>query len=319
MEDLEERILQYPTLSRAERQAVEERVAERPEQAALLADVKALDRLLGAARPVETPRGPGDLNEEGRARCLHALSGESADPAAHLEAWARDPAEEDSGARNDEQSNAGKDGSSARPPEPAAGRPARRSEEAGPSADDEARSTSRWRYARYVAVAAGVVLVLYGALWAASRFSQSPMERLARVEGERLSVEGYGRMREGGSPADTAASASLDERYLRGLRTLRDARTAPLGLFPRYEAEPLRRATRTFRAVAREAEAESFVQLEALFFLGKARLARGDRAGATRAFRRVVAGGGRLAPEAQEILGTLHEEAAYDGPPGAGG
>ncbi|PSQ99719.1 MAG: hypothetical protein BRD48_03210 [Bacteroidetes bacterium QS_9_68_14] len=317
MEDLEERILQYPTLSRAERQAVEERVAERPEQAALLADVKALDRLLGAARPVETPRGPGDLNEEGRARCLHALGGESADPTAHLEARARDPAEEDSGAGDDEQSNA-EEGS--RPvPESATGRPARRSDETRPSADDEARSTSRWRYARYVAVAAGVVLVLYGALWAASRFSQSPMERLARVEGERLSVEGYGRMRGGGSPADTAASASLDERYLRGLRTLRDARTAPLGLFPRYEAEPLRRATRTFRAVAREAEAESFVQLEALFFLGKARLARGDRAGATRAFRRVVAGGGRLAPEAQEILGTLHEEAAYDGPPGGGG
>jgi hypothetical protein len=340
MNDLEARIVQYPDLPPAEQQAVEDEVEGRPEQAALLAEVKALDRALKAAgafgpassaevlddevwaRFLASPRsgetGPPAFDrlaavleeaEEGTAlheRCvalarrLRALEAESTDPAAHFEALAGEPPP-----TADDLSEAG-------------GQPPPRANErvAEPAA-------ARWRYARYAALAAAVVLVLYGALRAASRLSQSPMERLARVEGERLSVEGYGlrdlRLRgdAAASSSDTAA-ASLDERYLRGLRALRAARTSTLGLFPHYETKPLRRATRTLRAVAQEAEPGSFVQLEALFFLGKARLAQGDRAGATRAFRRVVAGGGRLAPEAQEILGALHEEAAYDGPPGGG-
>ena len=178
---------------------------------------------------------------------------------------------------------------------------------------------------RYAGAAVLAVVVLYGTLRAASRFSQSQMERLASVEGERLRVEGYTggggggglRLRGGGaaSPSASADSSSLDQRYLRALRTLRAARSTTLGLLPRYDAEGLRRAERRLEAVVADAEAGSFLQLEALFFLGKARLGLGNKAGATRALRRVAADGGRLTPEAQDLLRTLYEDAAYDGPP----
>lgn len=353
MNDLETRIVQYPDLAPVEQQAVEEEAAGRPEQAALLAEVKALDRALEAAGALGPVPSAEDLDDEAlarflaaprsgsdppaferlaealeeaeeesalRERCaalarrLHALEAESTDPAAHFEALAGDPSEE-----LPEAGGHSENGNTGRVAEPVPGRPLAR------LADEEegaARPASRWRYARYAAVAVGAVLVLYGALWGGSRLSQSKMERLARVEGERLSVEGYGlrdlRLRGGEAASSDTSAASLDERYLRGLRGLRSARTSTLGLFPRYQDEPLRRATRMLQTVAREAEPGSFVQLEALFFLGKARLAQGDRAGATQALRRVVAGGGRLAPEAQEILGALHEGAAYDGPAGSG-
>lgn len=176
------------------------------------------------------------------------------------------------------------------------------------------------RWARYAASLVLALAVFYGALFAGSRLTQPEMERLASIDGDRLSIEGYGlqgmRMR-GSSPAP-ADSASLDARYLRSLRLLRGARTTTLGLFPRYDEAALHRAERQLDAVAREAEGGSFVQLEALFFLGKARLALGDKAGATKAFRQVVLGGGRLAPEAQQILEALYEDAAYDGPPAGG-
>ena len=185
-------------------------------------------------------------------------------------------------------------------------------EEASSSAS---RPPGRWRIAGkvgYAAVALLVGLVLYGALFAAGRLSQSKMERLAVVEEERLRVEGYGpgETRPGASTA--ADSTGLDQRYLRGLRLLRAARTTTLGLFPRYDPATLRRAQRSLEAVAREAEPGSFMQLEALFFLGKVRLAQGDKAGATEALRNVVAGGGRLGPEAQDLLTQLYEDAAYE-------
>jgi hypothetical protein len=181
--------------------------------------------------------------------------------------------------------------------------------------------------ARYAGAAALAVLVLYGGLRAAGRLSQSKMERLASMEEERLRVEGYPggseslRLRGGAASESSSESSSpadssrLDQRYLRALRSLRAARTTTLGLFPRYDAEALRRAEGRLEAVVEEAQAGSFLHLEALFFLGKARLAQGDKAGATRALRRVAGGGGRLTPEAQDLLNALYEDAAYDGPP----
>ena len=142
------------------------------------------------------------------------------------------------------------------------------------------------------------------------------MERLAQLEDHRLQVEGYApRAERSGADDSSADSTALSQQYLRALSQLRAARTTTLGLFPRYDAQQLRRAEQALEGVAEAAEAGSFVQLEALFFLGKTRLAQGDRAGATQALRKVVVGGGRLAPEAQEILTALYEEAAYEGPP----
>jgi hypothetical protein len=259
-------------------------------------------------------------------RRLRALEEQSADAQTHFEnltGHALDgPSHADGYAPPDDADAPGRVEEPSR--SPAAEAPGR---EADRDAKRRATSTRFWRPAawpkavRYAAAAVLAVLVLYGALRVASRLSQSQMERLASVEEEQLRVEGYTsgnlRLRGGGasSGAATVDSASLDQRYLRGLRSLRAARTSTLGLFPRYDEAALRRAERRLEAVAEETEAGSFLHLEALFFLGKARLALGDKAGATRALRRVAAGGGRLTPEAQDLLETLYEDAAYDGPP----
>jgi hypothetical protein len=306
MKNVEARILEYPDLSPAEQQAVDDYVHDHPQWAALLEDVKALDALLGDARAPDKPPHAEASDREERVRRLRALEAETEAPAAHFEALMGHPPS----GRSEERS-------------PASGRV---SEPAGwgvPRPDRAARAKGgarvlRGRWVRYAAVALLAVAVLYGALFAASRLSQSDMERLALVEGDRLSVEGYGLrgMRTRSGPSETTAgdSTRLDQRYLRGLRLLRAARTSTLGLFPRYDDAQVGRAARELEAVAEDAETDSFLQLEALFFLGKARLAQGDRVGATRALRRVVTGEGRLAPEAQEILTTLYEDAAYDGP-----
>ena len=358
MENIEERILQYPDLSPEEQRAVEAQIRDHPGHAALLADIKALDRLLASARALDgAPDEPGTLDDEalahflasprrgerpaaledalGRieaalgeaeagsplheratalAQRLRALDEQTQDTAAHFAVLSEgssteaEAVAEPAGSWGAEDPDAKASGAEGRP----------RGASDRPSRARKARSSRPLRrWGRYAAAAVLAVGVLYGALFAASRLSQSQMERLALVESDRLSVEGYGlrgmRTRGGRSPAD---SARLDRRYLRSLRELRAARTSTLGLFPRYDAAALRRAARELEAIAQAAEPRSFIQLEALFFLGKARLAQGDRSGATQAFRKVVAGGGRLAPEAQDILTQLHEDAAYDGPPG---
>ena len=373
MNDVEERILHYPDLPEAEREAVDSYVSDHPEWAPLLDDIKALDGLLDQARPhasaadttengarqyddetlvhfLATPRAgtlPSALQKtfeqieaaleetdedsaalrercSNLARRLQALDEEGKPPEAHFEALtghrleSSSPSHALASAASAEATPSNTTANDADPDaRPAPSAQATSDAPGGQSLWSLFRPLTWPRGVRYATAVALAALVLYGALFAVSRFSQSEMEHLAQVEGDRLSIEGYGlnEMRMRGSAA-ASDSSNLDQRYLRSLRLLRRARTTTLGLFPRYDTEQLRRAERQLEAVAQEAEAGSFVQLEALFFLGKARLAQGDKAGATQALRQVVTGGGRLAPEAQRILTQLYEDAAYDGPPG---
>jgi hypothetical protein len=393
MKDLEEGILRYPDLTPDQQDAVAANASDDPERAALLDQIRALERLFEQARALRalpdaaaseigasadgaaadealaffraTPREAlppalrddfdrvaAALDEADRGsalrqryaaltRRLRTLDRQSTDARAHFAALTghdlasshpdspspRDTSEETGGYAHPDD---GPPDRRVEEPSRARATEARREDRREADRDAEERRTPGgrlWRPAawpkavRYAGAAVLAVVVLYGTLRATSRFSQSQMERLASVEGERLRVEGYTggglRLRDGGaaSPSASADSSSLDQRYLRALRTLRAAQSTTLGLLPRYDAEGLRRAERRLEAVVADAEAGSFLQLEALFFLGKARLGLGNKAGATRALRRVAADGGRLTPEAQDILKTLYEDAAYDGTP----
>lgn len=173
------------------------------------------------------------------------------------------------------------------------------------SAPPSTLSTTAARWA--AAILFGLAL-LYGALYAAGRLAQPEAVRLAALDADALRIEGYGPQRAVGD------DASPDALYLRALDHLRSARASTLGLFPRYDAEKLARAADLLGRVVQGAEPKSFLQNEAAFYLGQARLAQNDRRGATRALRSVVAGGGRRAPEAARQLQKLHEDAAYEGP-----
>jgi flagellar biosynthesis GTPase FlhF len=333
-ESLEDKILQYPALSREEQREVEARVQDRPELQALLREAKALEDVLAEARLlVKTPPGDEALAHylvTERLGSKHALP--KAVRSAHdrvkahleehpeererlrtfeerlndVEAESTDPArqfEELTGhALADE---AEQPPSEAREPSDARYRSEQRPERA-PDRDSSARvyqMATRW--SRRAAVAALLVAGLYGALFLASRASQSETERLAAFSDEELSVQGY-RMRDGGASTPTD-SASADARYLRALASLRKARSSTLGLFPRYDAERLRRAERLLRKVTEQTESDSFLHLEALYFLGKTQLAMGQREAARTSLRRVIEGQGRKAGAAREVLRTLED------------
>lgn len=186
----------------------------------------------------------------------------------------------------------------------------------GADRPDEAGVEGRARRSRVVGWAAATAVLglaaLYGVLYVGSRLAQPETARLAALDADEMDVEGYS-LQSAGSRA-AGGGASPDALYLRALGHLREAPVSTLGLFPRYDEGELERAATLLARVGREAEPGSFLQLEAAYYLGKARLAQGDRAGATQALKRVIAGEGRQASEAAHLLQELHAEAAYDGP-----
>lgn len=318
MPELEDDILRYPTLSPERQREVEERVEAHPEWAPLLREAKALGRLMQEARRFREEPPSDDV-------VAYYLIAERTDPHAipadleaavervkthieeHPEAQERLAAFERRMREIEEKTE-----------DPAAqferltGRTLSHDEEA--SARDSGRTPApdrepariyqlAGRWSRRAAVAALVLAVLYGVLFWAGRAAQPETERLAALSEEELAVEGYSlRTR---SKAETLDSASVDAVYLRGLGALREARTTTLGLFPRYDEENLQQAEQMMEEVVSRAKPDSFLQLEAYYFLGKARLAQGKVAEARQAFQEVVAGQGRKTSEAQSILKEL--------------
>ncbi len=180
----------------------------------------------------------------------------------------------------------------------------------GADRPEEASVEGRAR-GRVVGWTAAAILGL-AVLYVGSRLAQPETARLAALDANEMRVEGYGPERAAGPSA--ADDASPDALYLRALEHLRQAPASTLGLFPRYDEAELSRAADLLTRVIREAEPGSFLQLEAAYYLGKTRLAQGDRRGATQALKRVAAGQGLRAGEAVWLLQKLHEDAAYDGP-----
>lgn len=163
------------------------------------------------------------------------------------------------------------------------------------------------------AVAVVLLVGLYGVLYATSIATQSTVDRLAAVEVSDQLLDSYtpDDTRGGISKTDTL---SVDERYLEALTVLRTARTSTLGLFPRYDAEKLDRAERLLTQVVEDVEPQSFLALEARFYLGKVALAQEDVSTARRHLQMVVEHGGRQAGKAQKILTTLQRESLTSGP-----
>jgi len=349
MASIEERILAYPHLPPEEQQEVEARVQERAEWQPLLQDVKALDRLASDARHLaarsedrevlatyvlaqrlypdaipdalrrafdrleERLASDADLRER-----LDAVRAElddleaSLDPVSHFESVTGRTLDAIS------QDAVSQDAASSSAPTYDA-----------PTTQDatvrEAEAPSTWldrlllrAFPAPVRGAVAVVVglaVAYGALFAASRAAQSPTDRLAAVEISKSMLESYQIRTRGATPAPAPAeslaadSLTADKLYVRALRQLQTAQRSTLGLFPRYDQQALTEAKRLLTRVVERVEPGSFLQLEALFYLGKVHLAHGEIEPARDAFKTVVQQSGRRSEQAYAILQELQQVA----------
>lgn len=171
--------------------------------------------------------------------------------------------------------------------------------------------TSRvWHGVRSAAIAAAVVIVAYAALLGVSLATQSPAEQMAVLDPDEMQIEGY-QMR---TRSATAAPRTNDERFLRALQVLDAAHSAPLGLFPTFDADEVQEAQDLLQSVVENEEAGSFLQLEASFFLAKTHLAQSDIEPARSALKRVVMGEGRRLNEAAQMLESLQRHYPMEEP-----
>jgi TolA-binding protein len=182
--------------------------------------------------------------------------------------------------------------------------------------DSEERTSGRdtvarmWKVGRYAAAVVAAVLIAYGGLLAVSMATQSPAERLAVLNPDEMRIEGY-QVRTRSAVAEPAGN---DERFLRALRQLSDAYRAPLGLFPRFDANRVQEAQDALEHVVENEDAGSFLQLEASFFLAKTYLAQSDIESARRELKRVVMGEGRRIDEATRMLRSLQRHYPMEEP-----
>lgn len=320
MDNIEQHIIRFASLPEAEQEEVEAYVDDHPKWRALLADVKAIEAMrrevpalldvdeemlayyvvvqqsaLGASPALRRhfedveDRLASDARLRARyealAERLQAFADEL-DPTAQFERLTgfRVPA-------------------SSRSADP----PVQRSADSA-SGDKEESARIGWlpRAVQWAAAAVVLMALLYGALFGISRTMQSDIERLALVDISETQIEGY-QLTTRGTATAAGESQSTDALYLQALRTLRGARTSTLGLFPRYDQEQLGQAEQLLHQVIEREEAQSFLQLEAYFFLGKVHLAQGNIEAARSSFRTVAVSEGRRAHEAVEILTVLQE------------
>jgi len=331
MDDLEEKILSYPHLSGEEQRGIEAYVEENPEWAPLLRDVRSVEGLSANVRadlPSDAllatyvvvqhlhPEGDRRISDQLRAafariearieeedalrRQVEAAErrlqeAESAiDPVSQFEALTEHTLGRENGAGGEENESPD--------PEP---EPARQT------------ASSWWemirglpRLARMGGVAALVLAGVYAGLYGVSLVTQSTLDRLAAPEVSEQVVNSYAtaEMRSAGPGTE---ERSVDDQYLEALSLLREARISTLGLFPRYDAETLGQAKQRFGQVLEAVDPDSFLALEAHFYLGKIALAQGEVAAARTHFKTVVQREGRQTQEAYEILKTLQRE--YEG------
>ena len=330
MDDLEEKILSYPHLSGEEQREIEAYVEEHPEWAPLLRDVRSVeglsanvradlpsDSLLATYVVVEHlhPDGGREISEQLRAafarlearieeeeslrrevEAARRRLGEaesSIDPVAQFEALTEHSLGLESGAESDEKTSESDAEASPRTP---------------PPWWEAVRALPR--FVRLGGAVAAVLVGVYAGLYGVSLATQSPLDRLAAPEVSEQVVNSYtnAEMRSAGAATE---GASVDDQYLEALSRLRAAHVSTLGLFPRYDAERLDQAKQGFGQVLEEVDPNSFLALEAHFYLGKIALAQDDIATARTHFKTVVQREGRQTQKAYEILKTLQRE--YDG------
>ncbi len=323
MNDVEEQILSYPHLSTEGQREVEAYVESNPEWASLLRDVRSLETLSAGAQanlpsdpllatyvtvrhlhPEDVPpelettfsklgariEHDDSLRQKVDAAQRQLREAEAAiDPVSHFEELTEHTLENET--------------------EPD---PAQRREPASTESPSTAPSLLEVflnlpRLVRRGAVAAIVLVGLYGGLYGVSISTQSTLDRLAAVEISDQVVENYATTElRGAQPG--ADAASVDDQYLEALSALREARSSTLGLFPQYDPGRLEQAEQGLDRVLEQVEPGSFLALEAHFYLGKIALAQEEVDAARRHFKTVVRREGRRADEAYEILKTLQQE-----------
>jgi len=324
MDDAEEQILSYPHLPAGKKRAVEAYVEEHPEWAPLLRDVRALE---SAARDGREPFSGESLvgayvvaehlqvevESDAMAEAFEALERRmEGDEALQKRVETARRRLRDAEAKIDPVSQFEELTGHSLTEEPPVSAAAASTEADRSGADRGAPSFLDRVMALPLAVrGVGAVAVLlfgtYAALFVASTASQSPVDRLAAVEISEQMMESYY-----SSPTTRSVSPSSDTMqvgalYLDALSTLREARTSTLGLFPDYDSTALRRVETQLSDVLDRTETDSFLGLEAQFYLGKTYLAQ-DRVEAARTqFEAVVEHEGRRAEDARRILRELRD------------
>ena len=330
MDDVEEQILSYPQLPEVEKQAVEAYVEDHPEWAPLLRDVRALESaarnanvdptavdnpLLGAyvvARHLES-----DVEASALADLFEILERRMDDDDAlreRVDAARRRlrRAEADIDPVSQFEDLTGRtlspEAESAPADAPTAEAPAADRDPAPPSTSLVDRVMALPLAVRGVGAVAVLLLGTYAVLFAASTASQSTLDRLAAVDVSDQMVESYYSTNTRSATPSTTDTTQAGPLYLEALGTLRGARTSTLGLFPTYDTEALEQAEARLKRVLERTEQDSFLALQAQFYLGKTYLAQGDVDAARPRFERVAEHGGLRAEEARRILGVLKEE-----------
>ncbi len=326
MENIKEQIFAYPQLSTEEQRAVEAYVEANPEWASLLRDIRKIESSIQEfpdAGPVLTTyvvaqcvgmEEPSPMLRDAFARLERALEQDDElrdraeeirsrleraekeiDPVSHFESLTghsltgsggSDTSSEATGSQNDR------------------------------SVQQQGAGSFVWQLVdefralplvvRGIGATLGVLLVGYFVLFTVDTATQSPLDRLAAVEVSDQMVESYYSTETRGA-APAADTLTTDELYLRSLSTLREAESSTFGLFQRYNPDSLRRAEKGLRRVLERTDPNSFLALEARFYLGKTYLARERVDEACTHLETVVEEDGRRADEARRILDALDE------------
>ncbi len=328
MKQIEEKILLYSELSPEERKEIDAYVASHPELADLLEEVRAFEKLVKEARAF-TGRPPDDsaLAYYVATRFLerHPMPDGLREVFARIEAALKKDAvlreryevferrmreieaASDAVAQFERLAGYALEPPGAGEPRPPALRPLKPSRAADRASRPPARIHRLAHRPMRRAVAASLALVvLYGALFVISETTRSSLDRTLRLDEDASAFYGP-HVRSGNVGFLTDPADSL---YFRAMETLGEARKSTLGLFPHYDAERLREAAGYLREVIGTVEPNSFLYLEAQFFLGKIYLAQGDLPAAEAAFEAVVKGQGSRMDEAREMLRMLRAPSA---------
>ncbi len=145
---------------------------------------------------------------------------------------------------------------------------------------------------------AAVALILVGSavfLW--SRGSE--LERAAQFDVSRMTIPDR-RLRGG-----VTSFATVDSLYAHGLSVLARSQHTKLGLFPGYDMQRVGEAEQIMQDVLSKVESDSYLFLEATFYLGKIHLIENKLDRARADFETVVRGGGSKSDEARRILKLL--------------
>ena len=305
MPDLASLIDAYPSLSPDERATVDARVAERPELAAAYAGARRLAALFDAAT---APFDADDVARRAAARHL-GLPLSDDDPEADAARWAAeaeliaarldalDASAEDPVLRYErlvnETSGTGQDATSQ---DAASAVPGTLFRSAAPD-----RPALRLLHVRRWAVAATVLLVAYGGLFAVSSATAPERARVAAL-GE-IDATAPLALRGGGAPASDGASDAA--RLTDALGEIDAARHTTLGLFPTYDDDGLAAAVAALERLSGDVDSASWVSHEARFALGRVLFYQGHDVEAARVLGGLVEQGSYRGAAARRVLDAI--------------